>query len=62
MEALIPSELIDGGLPGRGGTLGLNLNLSVKGPDEDREVYWPARKSSGVARHPERWGTVVLAE
>lgn len=61
LECLLPATLIQGYKPAPGTRLGLNLNLSVKGVQLDREVFWPLPKSDGTPDHPENWGTVVLA-
>jgi len=40
----------------------VNLNLTVKGRQFDREVYWSASKAAdGVPDKPELWGTMELA-
>jgi len=42
--------------------LGVNLNLTVKGRQFDREMYWSASKAAdGVPDKPELWGTMELA-
>jgi hypothetical protein len=60
MECLIPANLIQGFQPVAGARLGLNLNLSVKGIRQNREVFWSLPKSES-AEQPAAWGTVTLA-
>ncbi len=61
LECLLPGAQIQGYKPGVGNRLGLHLSLSVKGDKQDREVFWPLRKSEG-ADQPALWGTVTLAD
>ena len=61
MECLIPAVLLKGYTPQAGAQLGLNLNVTVKGASQDREVYWSLPKSEGT-EHPDMWGTVTLAK
>lgn len=60
MECLIPTARIQDFKPAPGVKLGLNLNLSVKGTPQDREVFWTQPKSE-AATQPASWGTVTLA-
>jgi len=60
LECLIPASLIQGYRPEAGAQLGLGLSLSVKGLQQERQVYWPLPKSEG-AEQPASWGTVTLA-
>jgi hypothetical protein len=62
MEFLLPAEQMRNYHPQVGSRLGLNLNLSIQGRQLSREAYWPSPKHSGVAAHPDRWGTVLLVE
>jgi hypothetical protein len=62
MEFLLPAGQIRNYHPQVGSRLGLNLNLTIQGTPSSREAYWPGAKKSGVNAHPERWGTVLLAE
>ncbi len=62
MEFVIPWKDIQGGAPKAGAVWGINLNLSVKGTDGDREVYWPRRKSNAIQTRPESWGAVQLTQ
>lgn len=59
MQALLPASLLTGFKPMPGARLGLNLNLSVKGAKQDREVFWSLSKSEGVEQ-PANWATVLL--
>jgi hypothetical protein len=59
LECLIPAAQLKGFNPVAGGKLGLNLNLSVKGMTQDREVYWAVPKADAVPQ-PANWGTVTL--
>jgi hypothetical protein len=61
MECLIPAALIQDFKPVVGAKLGLNLNLSVKGTTQDREVFWTQPKSEAAAQ-PAAWGTVTLSK
>jgi hypothetical protein len=61
MECLIPAALLQGFNPAAGARWGLNLNLSVKGAHQDREVFWTLPKGES-AEQPATWGTVTLAE
>jgi hypothetical protein len=60
MKCLIPAALIQDFKPTPGSHVGLNLNLSVKGAKQDREVFWPVPKAES-ADQPAAWGTVTLA-
>jgi hypothetical protein len=62
MEFLLPAELIENYHPEAGRALGLNLNLTIQGKQGNREAYWPGSKAAGATVHPDRWGTVLLAE
>ena len=62
MEFLIPWSEIQGSAPRAGTVLGLNLNLTVKGPDGDRQIYWPRVKNSEVMTQPGSWGSIELVE
>jgi hypothetical protein len=62
MEFLLPAGQIVNYRPEAGGRLGLNLNLTIQGTQSAREAYWPSPKSSGATAHPDRWGSVLLAE
>jgi len=59
MECLLPASLLTGFKPSPGSRLGLNLNLSVKGAKQDREVFWSLPKSDGVDQ-PANWASVIL--
>ncbi len=60
MECLIPAAMIKDFKPAAGAKLGLNLNLTVKGTPQDREVFWTQPKSEAAAQ-PAAWGTVTLS-
>jgi hypothetical protein len=62
MEFLLPAEQIEGYRPRIGARLGVNLNLTIRGRQLDREAYWPSPKNSGATTHPNRWGTLLLVE
>jgi hypothetical protein len=62
MEFLLPAAEIRDFRPEVGCRLGLNLNLTIQGNQLSREAYWPSPKNSGATTHPDRWGTVLLAE
>ena len=59
LECLIPAAQMKGFNPAAGSKLGLNLNLSVKGMAQDREVYWAVPKADAVPQ-PANWGTITL--
>jgi hypothetical protein len=59
LECFLPAALLAGFKPTAGTRLGLNLNLSVKGVKQDREVFWSLPKSEGVDQ-PANWATVLL--
>jgi hypothetical protein len=42
-----------------GSKLGLNVNLTVKGAAQDREIFWAVPKADAVPQ-PANWGTVIL--
>ncbi len=60
MEFLLPAEHIVGYAPRVGATMGMNLNLTIKGAIE-REAYWPRAKHEGL-EDPATWGSVQLVE
>lgn len=59
MECFLPAALLTGFKPAAGSRIGLNLNLSVKGAKQDREIFWSLPKSEGVDQ-PANWATVLL--
>jgi hypothetical protein len=52
MEFLLPAAEIQKFKPAAGGTIGLNLNLTIKDKQFTREVYWPAPKSLNIQVRP----------
>jgi hypothetical protein len=62
MEFLLPTAEIQKFKPAAGGTIGLNLNLTIKGKEFPREVYWPAPKSVEIQARPGAWGSMELVE
>lgn len=62
MEFLLPASYIQGYSPATGKEMGINLNLTVKGKESNRSVYWPAPKMGGAATDPANWGGVVLTD
>jgi len=60
MEALLPAAMIRGFRSQSGRRLGLNLNLTVPGPNGPSEVYWPTGKPGNAPTSPHLWGTVEL--
>jgi hypothetical protein len=62
MEFLLPASEIQKLKPAPGGTIGLNLNLTIKGKQFSREVYWPAPKSLNIQDRPGAWGAMDLVE
>lgn len=59
MECLIPTALLKDFKPAAGSKIGLNLNLTVKGATQEREVFWTQPKAEAAAQ-PASWGTVTL--
>jgi len=62
VEFLLPASLLEKFQAKAGARLGLNLNLTVKGKQLDREVYWPARKDWAVMNLPKVWGSMELVD
>jgi hypothetical protein len=62
MEFFLPPSVFDSYGLKAGGQVGLNFNLTVRGMNFDREVYWPKNKATGVNLQPSQWGTVKLGE
>ena len=62
MEFLLPAAEIQKFKPAAGGAIGLNLNLTIKGRQFPREVYWPAPKSLNIQVRPGAWGSMDLVE
>ena len=59
MECFLPAAMLTGFKPTVGARLGLNLNLSVKGVTQDRELFWTLPKAESVDQ-PAAWATVIL--
>ncbi|RYX85882.1 hypothetical protein EON83_03760 [bacterium] len=59
MECLLPAAQIKEFKAVVGTRIGLNLNITVKGAQGDREVFWPNPKADSTEQ-PANWGTVTL--
>ena len=62
MEFLLPVAEIHKFRPAPGGTIGLNLNLTIRGKQSTCEIYWPAPKSLDIQSRPDAWGSMELAQ
>jgi hypothetical protein len=63
MEFFLPASALQKYQPKVGGTLGLSVNLTIKGQRFSREVYWPWTKTDwAVSNWPKMWGSVELAD
>ncbi len=62
MEFLLPASAFQNYPPRTGGEFGVNANLSVRGADYPREVFWPRRKDLSVRTLPLSWGRMKLIE
>ena len=62
MEFLLPAAELEKFRPAAGGRIGLNVNLTVKGKEYTREVFWPVTKGANIQERPGAWGTMELAE
>jgi len=62
MEFLLPAAAFQHYSPRAGEEFGVNANLSVRGSDAPREVFWPRRKDLSVRTLPLSWGRMKLAE
>ncbi len=62
MEFLLPAAEMQKFKPAAGGRIGLSLNLTVRGKEVAREVFWPASKSANVQERPDAWATMELTE
>lgn len=62
MEFCLPAAELKQYRPKTAASIGLNLNLTIKGRRFDREVYWPSPKGWGVLNLPKTWGSMELAE
>jgi len=62
MEFLLPASAFQHYSPKAGDEFGVNANLSVRGLDAPREVFWPRRKDTSVRTMPVSWGRMKLGE
>ena len=62
MEFLLPASAFQYFSPRAGQEFGVNANLSVRGQDAPREVFWPRRKDASVRTQPSSWGRMKLVE
>lgn len=62
MEFFLPSSAFQHYSPKAGDEFGVNANLSVRGPDAPREVFWPRKKDLSVRTLPLSWGRMKLVE
>lgn len=62
MEFFIPAEVFQqyGLKPGL--EIGFNANLTVRGADFDREVFWPRSKVGGTNLKPLTWGKMKIED
>ena len=60
MEFRLPAAELQGFQPQPGTSLGVNLNLTIKGGQYNREIYWPAPKDTNIATQPGLWGSLEL--
>lgn len=60
MEFRLPVAELQNFQPRAGARLGLNLNLTIKGGQYNRELYWPAPKEARLAANPGLWGSLEL--
>ncbi len=60
MEFRLPIGELQGFQPRAGASLGVNLNLTIKGSQYTREVFWPAPKEANIATQPGLWGSLEL--
>ncbi len=62
MEFFLPASAFQKYSPQVGEEFGLNANISVRGQDSPREVFWPRRKDISVRTLPLSWGRMKLVE
>jgi len=60
IEFRLPASELQGFQPRAGASLGVNLNLTIKGSQYNREVFWPAPKEANIATQPGLWGSLEL--
>jgi len=62
MEFKLPADELQGFQPRPGASLGVNVNLTIRGGEFNREVYWPESKDKNVAIQPGLWGSMELED
>jgi len=62
MEFRLPAHELQGFQPRPGASLGVNVNLTIRGGELNREVYWPESKDKNVATQPGLWGSMELGD
>lgn len=62
MEFLLPTSILHDFRAEAGRGLGINLNLTVSGTQQTREVFWPRNKSAGVQKQQQNWGSMTLVK
>lgn len=60
MEFYLPASVFQNYTLAAGRTIALNANLTVRSATEDREVFWPRSKETGVNMLPLNWGRMKL--
>jgi len=62
MEFRLPASELKGFQPVAGRSIGVNINLSIKGKQGTREACWPGAKSTGAPGRPALWGSMEFVE
>lgn len=62
IEMLLPASELKNFNPNPGSSIGLNLNITVRGSRFNSEVYWPRAKEWVVQNLPKTWGSMRLVE